>query len=1030
MKPVKLVLQAFGPFAGREEIDFSRLPPGALFLISGPTGAGKTSILDGITYALYGDTSGGERSAREMRSHHAAATLLTEVEFEFDFAGKRYRARRQPEQERAALRGSGMVREPAKGALERYAADSGRWEPLTARISEIATRVEELLGFKAEQFRQVVVLPQGQFRRLLAASSAERERILEILFGTQAYKRIQDALKAEAAGLRKRAEDNALRSTTLLQQSGAESLAALDERLGTLETELQRLAQAEAGLRADELAASEALRLARLAEAAFSEAETAARALAVLEAGAPALAQLRERLAAARRAEEIRPEAHALKTAQDALQRIEDELKQARADASASGEQLQAARQCLQAEEAQAPARAAAQRAALELEALVDAVARLDAARSAAQGATERQQQAAAAQRAAEVELQQRTQARARASEEIEALQAPAAQLEALGLRLMQAEAQAKAQAALQADRRELEAADRTYAALARTVDAARSDAETQRSELEALEARWRQGQAAVLAAHLHDGEACPVCGSASHPAPAGPAPEHPGEEALQRGRATLRTAETAFDSARERSTAAAQARAHIVARIEAREQAIAGAERMPAPDELRAQLTVAQAAQDGLHAARSRLADAETALAAAALTTEALRTAGTTAQAEALAAQHRMEDCLAAVPAALRAPQALDAAIAQAHATRRRLDEALQQAQGAHGEAARAEAVARARCDTLGAAFDKAGAQAQAAAVAFAAALARAGFAGTDDTEGADGDGAAQARWQAALLPAAEYEAQAAAVRDEEDRLAAARARTQRADAALAGLQRPDLPALQAHAANVRTRLEEVQTARTRSSSERENCARSAGALAELAREAAQIDAEFRVTGHLAEIANGNNSQRLTFQRYVLAALLDDVLRAASLRLKMMSCGRYLLQRVEEGGDARRAGGLDLEVFDEYTGRARPANTLSGGEGFLASLALALGLTDVVQAYSGGVQLDTLFIDEGFGSLDGEALEMAMQTLAELQRHGRMVGVISHVEEMKREIGLAIEVQASATGSRVRLRGLDVRSG
>lgn len=1024
MKPVKLVLQAFGPFAGREEIDFSRLPPGALFLISGPTGAGKTSILDGITYALYGDTSGGERSAREMRSHHAAATLLTEVEFEFDFAGKRYRARRQPEQERAALRGSGMVREPAKGALERYAADSGRWEPLTARISEIATRVEELLGFKAEQFRQVVVLPQGQFRRLLAASSAERERILEILFGTQAYKRIQDALKAEAAGLRKRAEDNALRSATLLQQSGAESLAALDERLGTLETELQRLAQEEAGLRADELAAGEALRLARLAEAAFSEAEAAARALAVLEAGAPALAQRRERLAAARRAEEIRPEAHALKTAQDALQRSEDELKQARADASASGERLQAASQRLQAEDAQAPARAAAQRAALELEALVDAVARLDAARSAAQGANERQQQAAAAQRAAEVELQQRTQARARASEEIEALQAPAAQLEALGLRLIQAEAQAKAQAALQADRRELEAADRTYAALARTADAARSDAETQRSELETLETRWRQGQAAVLAAHLHDGEACPVCGSASHPAPAGPAPEHPGEDALQRGRATLRTAETALDSARERSTAAAQARAHIAARIEAREQAIDSAERLPALDELRAQLTVAQAAQDGLHAARSRLADAETALAAVAVTAEALRTAGTTAQAEALAAQHRVEDCLAAVPAALRAPQALDAAIAQAHATRRRLDEALQQAQGAHGEAAQAEAVARARCDTLGAAFDKAGAQAQAAAVAFAAALARAGFAGTD------GDGAAQARWQAALLPAAEYEAQAAAVRDEEDRLAAARARTQRADAALAGLQRPDLRALQAQAANVRTRLEEVQTSRTRSSSERENCARSAGALAELAREAAQIDAEFRVTGHLAEIANGNNSQRLTFQRYVLAALLDDVLRAASLRLKMMSRGRYLLQRVEEGGDARRAGGLDLEVFDEYTGRARPANTLSGGEGFLASLALALGLTDVVQAYSGGVQLDTLFIDEGFGSLDGEALEMAMQTLAELQRHGRMVGVISHVEEMKREIGLAIEVQASAVGSRVRLRGLDVRSG
>ncbi len=201
MKPLKLVLQAFGPFAAREEVDFTLLPRGCLFLIAGPTGAGKTSILDGITYALYGDTSGGERSAREMRSHHADAALQTEVEFEFALGAaplpRAPRARAGPR--RAARRRWSKVL--AKAELFRLDADGETWIPLAQKTTEVTALVEELLGFKAEQFRQVVLLPQGQFRKLLAASSAEREKILETLFGTATYKRLQDALKVEAAAL-------------------------------------------------------------------------------------------------------------------------------------------------------------------------------------------------------------------------------------------------------------------------------------------------------------------------------------------------------------------------------------------------------------------------------------------------------------------------------------------------------------------------------------------------------------------------------------------------------------------------------------------------------------------------------------------------------------------------------------------------------------------------------------------------------------------------------------------------------------
>jgi exonuclease SbcC len=178
------------------------------------------------------------------------------------------------------------------------------------------------------------------------------------------------------------------------------------------------------------------------------------------------------------------------------------------------------------------------------------------------------------------------------------------------------------------------------------------------------------------------------------------------------------------------------------------------------------------------------------------------------------------------------------------------------------------------------------------------------------------------------------------------------------------------------------------------------------------------EAEREYEITGRISEVANGNNADRITFQRFVLAALLDEVLIAASERLRVMSEGRFLLQRTLGPADRRTASGLDLEVHDMYTGTARPVSTLSGGESFLASLSLALGLADVVQTHSGGIHLDTIFIDEGFGSLDPEALELAYRALADLQRGGRLVGIISHVPDLKEQCPARLEVSPGRRGS------------
>ena len=418
-------------------------------------------------------------------------------------------------------------------------------------------------------------------------------------------------------------------------------------------------------------------------------------------------------------------------------------------------------------------------------------------------------------------------------------------------------------------------------------------------------------------------------------------------------------------------------------------------------------------------------------------------------------------------MPETLRTPAAMQAALAGAQATRQRLDKALHQAQSTHGEAVSRAAGLRAQHATLGEAVQAATVRVEEALAQFGIALQAAGFwsAGADAGIGSEALGAADAAavgpppfagkpaptqgepaptqgglaadplaqaelvWRAALMPAERIATLETTIREADHRRAAAHARAERATLAIAGLTRPDLAALDARAASARAAVEAALDRLAHTRSALVTLGETLARLDDIARQSGAIEAEYRVVGHLADIANGSNGRNLTFQRYVLAALLDDVLRAASLRLAAMSRGRYQLQRREDLADARRAGGLDLEVFDEYTGRSRPASTLSGGEGFMASLSLALGLSDVVQAYAGGVQLDTLFIDEGFGSLDPESLDMAMKALIDLQQRGRTVGVISHVEEMKQQIDVAIEVVQGVRGSRVRLRGKSTRN-
>lgn len=1009
MRPLWLRLQAFGAYAGQEIIDFSCLGERRLFLIHGPTGAGKTTILDALCFALYGTASGDLREARNLRSDYAAPEEATEVELRFSVGERRLRVLRRPEQLRPKVRGAGLRQVPAEAAL--YEETPAGEELLAARWQEVTRRVEELLGFQAGQFRQVVLLPQGQFRQLLVAGSREREEILQSLFRTELYARLEQRLKDRAQEGARRFGALREEAAWLLQQAEAADGEALASRCAVGRQAAQEAQAAlaaavqEAAQRQGELAAAQQ-------EAALFAERAAARAEGDrLQASAPAARELEGRLQLAQQAASLEDawkqwQQQAAETA--SLGREEDRSRTAAAQAAAQLEAAQrqweetqplearlqgyqARRQQLESQAGEYAAWQEAERTVRRLEESQAGCLREAAAR---EEAVRRQQ------------AQEETQARRQQELAVLAAEAPRCEREA-------ARRQGVAALVLRRDelRRRLASLRRQEEGAQQKRAAAAASLETARQHLLSLRQQWQQQQAAVLAAQLEEGSPCPVCGATHHPRPAVPA------SAAALG--AVEEAEEAWRRLQEQEGAAAAEAARLQAAREAQETEEArllaelGEDRClaDAAAQAQAELAAAQAAQAAQavqevaawgqrqQERQRRLQEAQAAREQAAAALAEAR--GAQAAAAAVQAER-----LRRVPEEFRAPGAIDAALEavrrEESGDRQRLEGARRQWQQAQQDEAAAQAL---RLQAQGA-----HAQARQRLVAeesqWQRRLVAAGF-------------AAQAQFEAARCPAGQRQQWQEAVQQRQQQEAAAADRLRRAAAAVEGRAEPDVAA----------RQEALQVATAGEAQRREEAVRQQEAwqrdeaqlrrFAELQARLAEAEEAHGAVAALAAAAGGGNALNLTFQRYVLRTLLDDVVQEANLRLSLMSRGRYLLQRASTLADARRAGGLDLEVFDSYTGVPRPVGTLSGGESFLASLALALGLSDVVQAYAGGIRLDTILVDEGFGTLDPEALELAMRALIDLQRGGRLVGIISHVPELKERIDTRLEVVPGERGSR-----------
>lgn len=873
MRPERLRISAFGPYAGEEDVDFSILENHMLFLICGPTGAGKSTILDAMCYALYGKTSGAVRSGEDLRSNYVGYDRKTYVEFDFAIGDRHYRIYRSPTQLLERQKGDRSKPVEHKGKADFYEIDEEGKEKAHITSKGVDSAVEKLLGVGLEQFRQIILLPQGDFRKLLLADSSDRQKIMEQLFQTGIYLAFEKKLQEETQKLKTEYSRGELQRTTLLETCRSESEEELEKQaeinekvLKEKETEfMQADKEQQVFLRAyDE---------ANVLHGAFLRLETAETALKRMEEKRKEKEELRGHIKMIRAAQSVTKEWSEAVNAKKQQRTAAETLEKAAADLPVKEKAKAETEQALALFEKEKPA----QKERIEMKGKLE-------------------------------QYRNPSRSYGTAKREAERLAGICA--------VKQKEAERLREQVLAAEKKA---------------------AEDKKNWL-CRNRIFMEGQAFVLAEKLTDGQPCPVCGSLSHPAPAAAGEDRITEKDVKDAERQMHLSDDAEKKIRHEAEA-----------YQAKELA---------------------AAKESADKAMTVLSELEKNL-----------------------------------PAAYRDSLALEKEIKDMETRISSFEKSLEQAEEKRKNAETIYQALKEQKELLEKQAGEFLKVSEEKNRILKIKVAEAGF--TDWFE------CSQYMKEVPQLEAYENDLKIydQSVHAEEEKIKGEKEKT-------AGKTKPDMNDWNEKRMKLLENMKQFAAEKAEKETELKKQKETLKKLYQLKETQKEISEKYSLVAHLWEIAQGKETG-INLERFVLGALLDAVTEKANLRLMEMSGNRYeLLRKRGERSDGRKKAGLDLEVFDGNTGRARPAATLSGGETFLASLSLALGLADVVQEYAGGVHLDAMFIDEGFGSLDSESLDLAMKTLQELKGQNRLIGLISHVGGLEERIPAKLRVTKTQTGS------------
>ena len=1020
MKPISLTIEAFGPYRDSVTLDFNELQNHSMFLISGPTGAGKTSILDAMVYALYGEPSGEVRKTDAIRSDFAEPQHMTRVDFSFAIGDARYRVERLPKQMVAKKRGTGMREQNASATV--YEMKDGEWKIIATSAAAIRDTVQRIIGFRKDQFLQVVLLPQGEFRKLLVAPTSEREELLHTLFRTELYRRLQDALKAAYDDAKAGIEENVTKQNALLQSIPHDE----DTPVLTIEHVRDLLKHREPHRDALVIERDKAVTVVdqfnalRNEWALYNQVQQslieATNKLDLVKEREKERASLREKvqfltslMPSFELYKQVSDKQSVLKTLDTSLSEAENNVDsatqyeskciEAHAVLEAQAENMQAKRTALAQMEQQSEKFNELAVLNKELSTLKSNLVTQDREKS--EAALQAQHKLVDDLEAKLVADRQQLQGNSKALDSISRIQEQLSHLQRYSELVAQK----------QKVQNDIDAKDKALATLDESV-------KNSTVRLERLEHLMAEGRAFELVHLVVDNEPCPVCGSTEHPQLASKPELYPTKEEVEEARAVR--------------DGALQKRASEIGQKEALSVRLHELDEQVKDQVSKLKSHIADFSEDTFDSTQQDLSSQMNRLTALRKDTEQLTKIITKNEHDLIEGKDKLAKLendhnelindLHDVAVQISSVQAkidglskilpttdLDAWHKQIESLETEIntyDEQLKVCKSSLDAAKEQLNAKRGRLEILFAQVQEETKNLDEFYQEYVKSLQSISVS-EDDFIDALGDYKALDAFRAELHALDEAFSTAQAVYD----------------AALKHAQSVIEPSDTVSDEVYNTAVEKRDNlvgSLAAWDKETKHIETTLASLEELEKAMGEAREEITFLSRLNDLANGGEQgfKNVTFERYVLGAILDEVVYAANLRLQKMSRSRYSLERSDYTGGGRGKQGLDLAVMDAFTGQSRPANTLSGGETFLASMALALGLADVIQSYAGGIHMDTMFIDEGFGTLDLDTLELAMETLVQLQSSGRLIGMISHVPELKTRIPAHLEVTRGDDGS------------
>lgn len=1021
MKPLKLTMTAFGPYKDREVVDFTHLDENRLFVISGKTGAGKTTIFDGICFALYGSASGEDRENFKMlRSDFADDEVHTSVELVFELNGKTYRVLRQ----------LGHVKKGNKTATgEKYEfyqiTNQGEIPCVDRQMkSEIDQKVEEIVGLTKDQFSQIVMLPQGEFRKLLTSKTENKEEILRRIFQTYPYQEITERLNAK----RKEVEDAFARIAQQRDNYVAEIRSKLPEReesklvqvlsqehfnMNQLVEALQEetnyyreqvdLKQTQKGqAQKHSQTIQDQYQTAKALNEKFKELAQNEQKLTELQAQKPEINQQQILLEKSERASQIEvQESYVKDLRQDLEQKRRAKADAEQAQATASEAQKQAEAQ-YKTEEKRKTEREEKAQLVERLKELRPKVNELSEHQKAVKQAESSMKELSNHYKSVEQQHQQQQKEQEqleqhirKSTEEVDVLPQKQKELESLREKGREAQSYIKLLDELQGIKTTLKTEESSY--------------KKAKDTFEQKEQAWIHGQAGLLAQHLKDGEPCPVCGSLDHPQKAEVAIHTPTKEELDQAKAE-------YDKHYQSYTT-------VVAQFKAKQEQIQEKEQVLKNHEIEPE-TVKQTfdwiVEQGqslsreverltqlskeLKSQREQLDKLTEQLKKSEQQKEQIKKQLDEKNLELERAKTTYQNALESVPETLREPVNLEKQLNEAIEVRERLEKAWESAQDELNKSRETAAKASTNVENARVNLKESQDKLDKAEQNFIESLSEHGFQNEEEYRNAK---------------RAEEERKAMKDRIEQynQQLATVNTRIKDLQEQLTDQERVDLESFEAKVKEAQEQYEQALQQYNQVVQLQQDTVDLKTRMIETSEQVAEQEKALNRVQDLYDVVRGQNNRKISFERYLQIEYLEQIVDAANARLKRLSNGQFYLKRSDRQEARGRQSGLGLDVYDVYTGQDRDVKTLSGGEKFNASLCLALGMSDVIQSFQGGVSIETMFIDEGFGSLDDESLNKAIDTLIDLQKSGRMIGLISHVQELKAAIPAVLEVNKSRDG-------------